>query len=96
MIGNTMNILSFTDARAGLKAVMDDVCADHKPAIITRQNGEPVVMISLADYTSIEETLYLLGSAKNAQRLMKSVEQLKSGKSKIRKLIRNEQQEVQE
>ncbi|MGV7208461.1 type II toxin-antitoxin system Phd/YefM family antitoxin [Oxalobacteraceae bacterium A2-2] len=88
-----MNILTFTDARAGLKTVMDEVCADHQPAVITRQNGEPVVMMSLADYNSIQETLYLLGSANNAQRLMQSIEQIKSGKTKIRKLIKHEPQE---
>lgn len=87
-----MNILTFSEARAGLKAVMDDVCNDHSPTVITRQNGDPVVMLSLADYTSIEETLYLLRSPKNASRLLESFEQLKSGKARKRELIRNEGQ----
>lgn len=89
-----MNILTFSEARAGLKAVMDDVCTDHSPTIITRQSGEPVVMLSLADFTSIEETLYLLGSQKNASRLLASIEQLKAGKAQNRGLIRNEKQEI--
>jgi antitoxin YefM len=88
-----MNILTFSEARAGLKAVMDDVCTDHNPTVITRQSGEPVVMLSLADFNSIEETLYLLGSPKNAKRLMESFEQFKAGKSKKRELIRYEKQE---
>ncbi|WP_426336209.1 type II toxin-antitoxin system Phd/YefM family antitoxin [Pseudoduganella sp. R-31] len=87
-----MNILTFSEARAGLKAVMDDVCNDHSPTVITRQNGEPVVMLSLADFNSIEETLYLLRSQKNASRLLESFEQLKSGKVRKRELIRNEGQ----
>ena len=85
-----MNILTFSEARAGLKAVMDDVCTDHSPTVITRQNGEAVVMLSLADYNSIEETLYLLGSPKNASRLMESLAQLKAGKVRIRELDRND------
>jgi antitoxin YefM len=75
-----MNILTFSEARAGLKAVMDGICADHSPTIITRQNGEAVVMLSLADFNSIEETLYLLRSPKNASRLLASYEQMKAGK----------------
>jgi antitoxin YefM len=88
-----MNILTFSEARANLKTVMDDVCTDHSPTVITRQNGAPVVMLSLADYNSMEETLYLLGSPKNATRLMESIAQLKAGKTRQRELIRNEEQE---
>ena len=85
-----MNILTFSEARAGLKAVMDNVCTDHSPTIITRQSGEAVVMLSLADFNSIEETLYLLGSPKNATRLLESFDQLKAGKARTRELVRNE------
>lgn len=86
-----MNILTFSEARAGLKAVMDDVCTDHSPTIITRQSGEAVVMMSLADFNSIEETLYLLRSPKNASRLLASLDQLKAGKAHVRKLDRHEE-----
>lgn len=88
-----MNILTFSEARAGLKAVMDDVCTDHSPTVITRQSGEAVVMMSLADFNSIEETLYLLSSPKNASRLLESIEQLKAGKAEKRGLIRHEKPE---
>jgi antitoxin YefM len=89
-----MNILTFSEARAGLKSVMDDVCTDHTPTVITRVNGEHVVMLSLADFNSMTETMHLLGSAKNASRLMESIEQLKSGKAQPRELILNEKQEA--
>lgn len=89
-----MNILTFSEARAGLKAVMDNVCTDHSPTIITRQSGEAVVMLSLADFNSIEETLYLLGSPKNASRLLASLEQLKAGKARVRELDRNEKPKI--
>jgi antitoxin YefM len=91
-----MNILTFSEARAGLKAVMDDVCTDHSPTVITRQNGEAVVMLSLADFNSIEETLYLLGSPKNASRLMESLAQLKAGKARTRELDRNEEPKIKQ
>jgi len=88
-----MNILTFSEARASLKTVMDDVCKDHTPTVVTRVSGEHVVMLSLADFNSIEETMYLLGSANNASRLMESIAQLKAGKAQPRDLIRNEKQE---
>ncbi|RJG16978.1 type II toxin-antitoxin system Phd/YefM family antitoxin [Massilia cavernae] len=88
-----MNIMTFSEARAELKSVMDNVCNDHTPTVITRVNGEHVVMLSLADFNSIQETLHLLGSAKNASRLLKSVAQIKAGKAQARELIRNEEQE---
>lgn len=91
-----MNILTFSEARAGLKAVMDDVCTGHSPTVITRQSGEPVVMLSLADFNSIEETLYLLSSPKNASRLLASFEQLKAGKARIRELDRNEESKIEQ
>lgn len=91
-----MNILTFSEARAGLKAVMDDVCTDHSPTVITRQSGEAVVMLSLTDFNSIEETLYLLSSPKNASRLLASFDQLKAGKARIRELHRNEESKIEQ
>jgi antitoxin YefM len=88
-----MNILSYSEARANLKKTMDEVCEDHSPAVITRQGGEAVVIMSLADYESMEETLYLLGSANNASRLLSSVAQIKAGKAKIRELIGDDEKE---
>lgn len=88
-----MNILTFSEARAGLKTVMDDVCNDHTPTVITRVNGEHVVMLSLADFNSMEETMYLLRSPKNAKRLMESVAQLKSGKAQMRELVSNDKKQ---
>lgn len=91
-----MNILTFTEARASLKTVMDDVCKDHAPTVISRVNGEHVVMLSLADFNSMTETMYLLGSANNASRLIESIAQLKAGKAQQRDLIFNDNQEKQE
>lgn len=88
-----MNVLTYSQARAGLKAVMDDVCKDHAPTVITRVSGEHVVMLSLSDFNSFEETIHLLSSAKNAKRLMESIAQLRAGHVRPRELIQNEKQE---
>lgn len=64
---------NFSKARANLKALMDRVTADKVPVKITRQNGEAVVMVSESEWASMEETLYLLSSPKNAERLLEAV-----------------------
>ena len=56
-----MESLSFSDARANLKAVMDRAVADRAPIAITRQKSEGMVMISASEWSSIEETLDLFG-----------------------------------
>ncbi|MFR0689092.1 type II toxin-antitoxin system Phd/YefM family antitoxin [Pseudomonas sp. YH-1] len=81
-----MQVLTFTQARADLKQTMDDVCRDHEPAVITRQRGEPVVMISLEDYNGMQETLYLLSSTANAKRLRESIDEVRTGKAQVKEL----------
>jgi antitoxin YefM len=40
---------------------------------VTRQKAEAVVMVSLSEWNSISETLHLLSSPKNAERLRKAI-----------------------
>lgn len=85
-----MNVLTYSEARAGFKQAMDDVCRDHTPMLITRQGGEHVVMVSLEDFSAMQETLYLLSSPKNAERLARSVAQINARKGTPRKLLKDE------
>ena len=90
-----MNIVTFSEARASLKTVMDNVCKDHTPTVVSRVNGEHVVMLSLADFNSMKETLYLLSSPANANHLLESIAQLKAGQAQARELIRDEKPKKQ-
>ena len=83
----TMKVFNFSESRAALKTIMDDVCADHEPAVETRQRGEAVVLLSFQDNNSIIETMHLQSSPANAQRLAESIEQLRAGRTKVRRLI---------
>lgn len=67
--------------------VMDKVCEDHAPYIITRAKAEPVVMLSLGDFEALEETAYLLKSPANAVRLAAAIEEVEAliAKQKIKK-----------
>ncbi|MTW20613.1 type II toxin-antitoxin system Phd/YefM family antitoxin [Allochromatium palmeri] len=82
-----MDAISYTAARANLSKTMERVCNDHTPVIITRKSESPVVMISLEDYQSMEETAYLLRSPANARRLLDSIAQLESGQGIERDLL---------
>ena len=82
-----MRSLSISETRANLKSVLDRVVADKAPIAITRQKGEGVVMISQSEWESIEETLYLLRSPRNAARLLESIKELDAGKGVERDLI---------
>ena len=82
-----MDAISYTAARANLAKTMQKVCDDHEPVIITRQNADPVIMMSLADYHSMEETNYLLQSPENAARLMKAVADIEAGRVVERELL---------
>jgi antitoxin YefM len=81
-----MDSISYTKARAQLAKTMDYVCESHEPVIITRSGEDSVVMLSLEDYKSLEETAYLLRSPKNAKRLIEAIAELERGGGTERKL----------
>jgi antitoxin YefM len=83
-----MDAITYSHARGHLAETMGKVCDDHAPVIITRQHQRSVVMISLEDYQSLEETAYLLRSPKNARRLLESIAELESGGGTERELLK--------
>ncbi len=76
----SMKALSYTALRKTLAKTMGKICDDHEPIVITRKSEGAVVMLSLEDYESLEETTYLLRSPKNVKRLFESISQLEEGK----------------
>ena len=84
-----MRIASSTELRNNLAKYLDQVHDDHTPMIITREGGKPAaVIMSFEDYTSHEETMYLLRSPANAKNLLESIAQLDTGKGVVRKLVK--------
>lgn len=82
-----MDIINYTDLRNGLKDAMEQVCLNHTPLAITRKGGEPVVMMSLADFNAEQETAYLLRSEQNRKRLTKALADISKGEFTERDLI---------
>lgn len=75
-----MRIVSFTEARNGLKSVLDNVVNDVDYTVITRRDAEDAVVMSMEHYNSLMETVHLLKSPANAVHLSKSIEQFHLGK----------------
>ena len=73
-----MDALTYSHTRQHFAAIMDQVNEDHAPIVVTRQRGKPVVIMSLDDYQSLEETAYLLRHPKGAKRLLAAIERLRS------------------
>ncbi len=81
-----MQVVNFTEARNNLKALCDTVYENSEEVIINRKNGENVVILSLESYNALQETAYLLASAKNRERLLSSLEHARAGKVTQREL----------
>jgi antitoxin YefM len=86
-----VDVINYSDARQNLKDIMDRVVANMTEVVITRQKADPVVMVSLAEWNSINETLHLLSSPKNAERLLSAIHQLESSGGAERELIEAEE-----
>jgi len=82
-----MRTVSFTESRARYAETLDAVVNDREPVVVTRQGHEPVVILSLEDYESLQETAYLMRSPANATRLLEAVEDLRRGGGTERSLI---------
>ena len=82
-----MDIHSYTDARANLKTLMDKAVSSRSPVAIHRRNGGDVVMLSMEEWRGMEETLYLLRSPRNAERLLEAVRGLEAGEGEEHELI---------
>ncbi len=75
-----MKTASYSELRKNLSSMLDSVEHDHAPIVITRDRGKPAaILMSLEDFTSWEETIYLLRSPRNAERLLEAVSRLESG-----------------
>jgi antitoxin YefM len=71
---------NFSEFRTDLKKFLDSVEDNNETLIIKRKTGKGTVLISLEEYNSIMETVHILSSKKNADRLYESIKQMKEGK----------------
>lgn len=78
---------NYSEFRGDLKKFLDSVENNNETLIIKRSKGKGAVMISLDEYNSMMETLHLLSSKANADRLYESMKQLEDGEGFQKELI---------
>ena len=86
-MGHAMSHVGFTQLRRNLAAHLDRLEADRDELVVTRQNHEDMVILPMAELASLRETLHLLGTPANAQRLRDAIAQLDAGAGRERDLI---------
>lgn len=78
---------NYTEFRTDLKKYLDKVEENNETLVIKRGSGKGTVLISLDEYNSIMETVHLLSSKANSDRLYESIQQMKAGKVVSKGLI---------
>ncbi len=81
-----MKTITYTNLRKHLADAINQVNEDRAPMLVTRQKGKGAVLLSAEEWSSIEETLYLMQSPRNAERLQNAVDELRDGKGQQRQL----------
>jgi antitoxin YefM len=82
-----MNAVTVKDAKLNLERLLEQVIADAEPTIVVTESGERVVFLSLDQYNSWKETLYLLANPANAEHLRRSIAELEAGEAKEQDLL---------
>ena len=76
-----MTTTSYSELRAHLARFLDKAEEDCEEIVVTRGKGRKVIIVSLDDYLSLQETAYLLSSKKNRTHLEKSLQEARKGKT---------------
>jgi antitoxin YefM len=80
--------ITYTQARANLKALLDEAADSREPVIIHRRGGGDVALIAVDELRSLIETAHLLRSPKNAERLFSALARAKAGKGRPESLAK--------
>jgi len=75
-----MQAILYSQARNNLRSIITQVCDNFEEFIITTKDKQSVILISQNEYNSMKETLYLLSSKNNRDRLLDAVEQIENSK----------------
>ena len=80
------NRTTYTQARARLASLCDEVAETREPYVIERRNHENVAIISEVELESLLETAHLLRSPRNASRLAAALERALEGEGTLTSL----------
>ena len=81
-----MQAVVYSNARNNLRSLINKVCDDFDEFIISTKDNKTAVLMSYDEYASMKETLYLMSSKKNRERLDNAIEQIEKGNFQTREL----------
>ena len=82
-----MTAITLNEAKENLEKLVKQVLDDDEPAIVCTESGQRVVVLSLNEFNSWKETIYLLSDPANAEHLRKSIQEAGAGRILEQELI---------
>jgi len=83
-----MTHVSYSELRQNLSRYLDEAVDSAAPIVVTRPRGKGnVVLISETEFAGWQETVHLLSSPKNAERLLASIKDAEAGLVEIHQLL---------
>ena len=81
-----MKALQYSQARNNLRKIIDEACNDFNEFIITTKENQSAVLISYDEYAAMKESLYLLSSKTNRDRLLESIDEIENSKFVLKEI----------
>ena len=75
-----MQTISYTEARNRFAGLIESASRDREPITITRNGAGTVVLLAAEEYAAMEETLHLLSTPANAERIRQGLADYTAGK----------------
>ncbi|NTU42241.1 MAG: type II toxin-antitoxin system prevent-host-death family antitoxin [Nitrospirales bacterium] len=82
-----MQAVNYSMARNNLRSIIEDVDTNYEEYIVTTKDNRQVVIISYDEYQSMKETLYLLSTPANRERLLQSIAEIEKGRFEPKELL---------
>ena len=73
-----MQSILYSEARNNLRGIINKVCDNFDEYVITTKDKQSAVLISQDEYNSMKETIYLLSSKINRDRLLDAVDEIEN------------------
>lgn len=82
-----MQAVFYSQARNNLRSIIDNVCDNFDEYIITTKDNKSAVLISYDEYSAMKETMYLLSSKNNRDRLNDAIEQIENSQFMKKEIV---------
>lgn len=81
-----MQSILYSEARNNLRGIINKVCDNFEEYVITTKDKQSAVLISQDEYNSMKETIYLLSSKINRDRLLDAIDEIENFEFTKRKI----------